>query len=242
LSALAIGQRAPGARTRGWLPRGVAGAAALSLAVHAAVLVGYRAGGGGAPVARPPVPMITTRLVLAREASVGPGEAAPATPTPAAPDRPSEPGAPAPGVPPAPAESSTAPPPPLPAAPSPPAAPPVEVVAAPVAASPGYLAAEGLDVAPYPLGDIDPAIPEDAGDRGGTVVLRLLISEKGEVDRAEVLRSTPPGLFDASAIAAATRVRFSPGYIGGVAVASQVTRVVIYRGKGSGKDAAGRTY
>jgi len=73
-------------------------------------------------------------------------------------------------------------------------------------------------------------------------LLRLFINEQGTVDKAEVLRSTPPGLFDATALEAASRARFSPGYLAGVPVKSQVTFEVKYRALGSGAEAGGRTY
>ena len=99
-----------------------------------------------------------------------------------------------------------------------------------------------LDPPPRPLTDIDPAVPAEAGPRGGVVVLRLFINERGEVDKAEVLNSAPPGLFDASALEAFGNARFSPGYIAGVPVKSQVTFEVKFRGLGSGAATSGRTY
>lgn len=56
----------------------------------------------------------------------------------------------------------------------------------------------------------------------GSVVLRLLISTSGEVDEVAVLRSTPPGLFEASALQAFAKAKFSPGYFLGIAVKSQI--------------------
>ena len=105
-----------------------------------------------------------------------------------------------------------------------------------------WLGSLGLDPPPRPLSDIEQLVPEAAGSRGGTVVLRLFINEQGTVDKAEVLRSTPPGLFDATALEAASRARFSPGYLAGVPVKSQVTFEVKYRALGSGAEAGGRTY
>ncbi|MGZ5241206.1 MAG: energy transducer TonB [Caldimonas sp.] len=127
---------------------------------------------------------------------------------------------------------ATAPPPPEAAA-----APP-----APAAPPPSTYLSSGLDPPPRPLGDIDPAVPAAAGSRGGVVVLRLSINERGGVDKVEVLDSSPPGLFDASAVEAFSAARFSPGYLAGVAVKSQVTFEVRYRALGSGSEAAGKTY
>ena len=105
-----------------------------------------------------------------------------------------------------------------------------------------YLSSGGLDPPPRPLDDIDPVVPPEAGPRGGVVVLRLFINERGGVDKAEVLSSTPPGLFDAAALEAFGNARFSPGYFAGVPVKSQVTFEVKIRGLGSGSAASGRTY
>ena len=160
-------------------------------------------------------------------------------------------------VPPPPAQPPPAPPPPAPPAIPDPLPAPRQPVAAPTASPPvmdappiptppaptlTYHGSLGLDPPPRPLSDIEQLVPEAAGSRGGTVVLRLFINEQGTVDKAEVLRSTPPGLFDATALEAASRARFSPGYLAGVPVKSQVTFEVKYRALGSGSEAAGRTY
>ena len=78
-------------------------------------------------------------------------------------------------------------------------------IAVPPAPTVTYHGSMGLNPPPRPLNDIEPLVPEAAGSRGGTVVLRLFINEQGTVDEAEVLRSTPPGLFDATALEAASR-------------------------------------
>jgi protein TonB len=92
-----------------------------------------------------------------------------------------------------------------------------------LADAPDYLLAKLLSVGPRPLNDIEPAYPDAADLRTGKVVLRLLIGETGHVDDVAVVRATPPGLFDASAIEAFSNARFSPGLAGGIAVKSQIT-------------------
>ncbi len=92
-----------------------------------------------------------------------------------------------------------------------------------LADAPDYLSARLLSVGPRPLDDIQPQYPEAADLRTGKVVLRLLISDTGHVDDVAVVRATPPGLFDASALEAFAKARFSPGLAGGVAVKSQMT-------------------
>jgi protein TonB len=80
-----------------------------------------------------------------------------------------------------------------------------------------------LDPGPTPLSEIEPEYPEAAGSLRGTVTLRLLISDKGTVDDASVVRSAPPGVFDAAAVVAFKSALFSPGRLLGVPVKSQVT-------------------
>ena len=242
-----MGLPAPATGARAWLPRGAAAALALSLVAHAAVLVGYWPGPGAAPAGRPSLSVVTTRLVVPEDGTARSADTQALATAPeglvTAPDRAPEPLLPAPILVPVPAEAVQTPAPAAQAATTG-ATKPAEAVsmAAESPAAPSYLPSSGLDVAPRPLDDIEPMIPDEARGRAGAVVLQLFISAQGVVDRAEVLRSNPPGLFDASALAAATRVRFSPGYLGGVPVDSQVTREVTFHGKGGGKDAAGRGY
>lgn len=91
-----------------------------------------------------------------------------------------------------------------------------------------YRTISGLDVAPRALDAIEPEYPEEAGSIEGTVLLRLLINSAGGVDEAAVVRATPPGYFEASAIAAFSKARFSPGYFLGLPVKSQLLIEVGY--------------
>ena len=242
----------------------MAAAGALSLAVHAAVLFGRAPSGSAATNGAPPAPVLLTRLIAppqtAAPAKEEPVPAAPSLPLPVEPAPPAEQAkitaaTPAIDRETVPASLTAAPPPPTTPAPNPvpaprtPPTPPVpeaiadvSPIAAPPAPAVSYQGSRGLDPPPRPLGDIDPVIPEAAGSRGGVVVLRLYINEHGTVDKAEMVRSTPPGLFDASMLEAATQVRFAPGYLAGVAVKSQVTMEIKIRGLGSGAEAGGRTY
>lgn len=109
-------------------------------------------------------------------------------------------------------------------------------------AATGAGASSGLDRGPQPLDDIEPQVPATAGDRGGLVTLRLVISDRGLVESVEVIRSSPPGLFDAAAIAAFGQARFSPGLKAGMPVRSEVTYEVSFAPVGRGADTSGRTY
>jgi protein TonB len=88
-------------------------------------------------------------------------------------------------------------------------------------AATAYRETSGLDRPPRPLDAIDPEYPAEAGGIEGTVLLRLRINSSGGVDEVTVLRATPPGYFEASALAAFGRARYSPGHFLGIPVASQ---------------------
>ena len=111
-----------------------------------------------------------------------------------------------------------------------------------MARSGGDSPAAGLDRGPRPLDDIDPSFPVAAGNRGGTVTLRLVISEQGEVESIAVIHAVPPGLFDEAALAAFGRARFAPGLRGGIPVRSEVLYEVEFAPLGRGGDSSGRTY
>ena len=108
--------------------------------------------------------------------------------------------------------------------------------------APSYMAAGKLDPGPRPLHDIEPVYPDDRNLRQGLVVLRLLINESGEVDDAAVVRAIPQGVFEASAIAAFSVARFSPGKLLGVAVKSQITIEVEFMPINRGARVSGRAY
>ena len=110
------------------------------------------------------------------------------------------------------------------------------------AAVPAMGPSSDVDRGPHPLDDIQPDFPAAAGTRGGVVTLRLLISDQGVVESVEVVRSSPPGLFDAAAIAAFGHARFAPGLRSGVPVRSEVMYEVNFAPLGSGRETSGRTY
>lgn len=108
--------------------------------------------------------------------------------------------------------------------------------------APAYLAGGKLDPGPRPLTDIDPAYPPEANLQEGQVVLRLLINEAGEVDNVAVVRASPKGLFEASALTAFSAAKFSPGKLLGVPVKSQVTIEVQFMPINRGAKVSGRGY
>ena len=108
-------------------------------------------------------------------------------------------------------------------------------------AAPAYLAV-GMDPGPVPLFLPDPLYPPDAGLREGTVVLRFLIDEAGRVDNVAVVRAFPPGMFEASALAAGGAAKFAPGRLLGLPVKSQLTVEVQFTPINRGGRVSGRGY
>lgn len=113
--------------------------------------------------------------------------------------------------------------------------------AAPAPVTPAYRQGAELDPPPRPLEDIDPVYPAAAGLKEGTVVLRLLISATGNVDEVKVIRANPEGLFEASAVAAFGKAKFSPGRYLGLPVASEITIEVDYTPINRGGDVSGHS-
>jgi TonB family protein len=124
--------------------------------------------------------------------------------------------------------------PPPSAAPTPQFLPPVPPVAGPsgTAGEPQaqYFLARELDARPVALAPIEPAYPNDAylRDVPGSVLVRLHISETGEVEKAVILRADPPGQFEDAVQRAFLTARFSPGMRGGRPVKVQMTVEVRY--------------
>ncbi|MFN7087795.1 MAG: energy transducer TonB [Burkholderiales bacterium] len=86
-----------------------------------------------------------------------------------------------------------------------------------------YYKPSELDRRPFPLSPIDlqTRIAEDDGD-DGSVVLRLLISESGRIERAVIVTSSGNAMLETLAHEAFSATRFSPGFKNGRAVKSQM--------------------
>jgi protein TonB len=109
-------------------------------------------------------------------------------------------------------------------------------------AAPAYRGVAGLDNAPSPLQDILPEYPPSAGQQEGTVVLRLLINEKGHVDSVAVVRAFPKGFFEEASIAAFAKAEFAPGRFLGVPVKSQIMVEVQFTPINRGGTVSGHGY
>ncbi len=172
------------------------------------------------PVTAPPTP------------AAAPLPAPAPSPTPVAvPTPPPLPSPPAPAMPPAPAE---------PPAPAPPAPPSVATGGSPPPAPPtSYNVSGSLNQPPRLLSDVDTESTTVLGE--GRVVVRVLINARGEVDEVVVLTSTPKGKYDAAAIAAFSKARYSPGYLDGRAVKSQITYEINYQPINRGSAVSGQS-
>ena len=90
----------------------------------------------------------------------------------------------------------------------------------PAAAQPIYFTAGELHRRPSPIGTV---LQEEAGRiyPDSVTRLRLLISERGQVDHAEILETTNPG-FAREALQAFATARYAPGAIAGRRVKSEM--------------------
>ena len=81
-----------------------------------------------------------------------------------------------------------------------------------------------MDAAPRLVRSIRPEYPAAARSRRmtGAVTVRFLGDEEGRVGEAAVLAADPPGVFEASVLAAVRRWRFEPGQRGGAPVPTWV--------------------
>ena len=97
-----------------------------------------------------------------------------------------------------------------------------------------YYSARDVDVLPRALQQIVPAYPDDPemAHLSGKVHLRLKIEADGRVVDADVVSSTPPGVFDAAARDAFRAARFSPARIKGRPVRALVLIEVLFEGEG----------
>lgn len=97
-----------------------------------------------------------------------------------------------------------------------------------VLAAPVYYTASQLDQRPLIRLRIEPAFPPGAPVASGRVVLRLYVSEQGEVEKMVVVSAEPPGLFEKSALDAFAAARFTPGIRNGVPVRSLIAIEVLF--------------
>ncbi|MEN6584536.1 MAG: TonB family protein [Sulfuricella sp.] len=100
----------------------------------------------------------------------------------------------------------------------------------PLLEDPTYYPAQEVDVHPTALHVIQPVYPTEAANTNmaGSVTLVLLLDESGKVQDITVEESSPPGIFDRSALEAFRNARFTPAQRHGRAVKSRVRIKVTY--------------
>lgn len=235
--------------------RRLAAALALTVVLHAALLLQPSAGSNrAAPGA---LPVVSVRMLPTTEAVVAVASEAVSPPAEAVPERSAIPAAAAPVAPAghrttaaatasaAPTDATTpstatSPSHPQPTVDAREAAPAPAYPALP--AAPGYALSGRLDPGPRPLDDIVPDYPDGTHSRSGSVVVRILVAADGTLDDVAVVQATPPGLFDQAALEAIRRARFAPGQLFGTPVKSQITIEIGFAEVNRGSAVSGRGY
>jgi len=85
-----------------------------------------------------------------------------------------------------------------------------------------YFKASELDRRPFPLERIEIPPPESPAALTASVLLRLRISESGQVDEASIVMSTGMAEFETAALNTFTQARFHPGYRANLPVRSEM--------------------
>lgn len=85
-----------------------------------------------------------------------------------------------------------------------------------------YFKASELDRRPFPLERVEIPPPESATALTGSVLLRLRISESGQVDDASIVMSTGIAEFEAAALRIFKDTGFHPGYRANLPVRSEM--------------------
>lgn len=100
----------------------------------------------------------------------------------------------------------------------------------PLIEDPTFYPALEVDIHPAALQAVQPVYPDEAAKANvvGSVILVLLLDEGGMVKDVSVEEATPPGYFEASAMAAFRHARFTPAQRGGKVVKSRMRIKVSY--------------
>jgi len=90
---------------------------------------------------------------------------------------------------------------------------------------------DSVDALPKPRSRKAPEYPSKARERGieGHVVLRIKVSERGDVEHVRVMESEPRGVFDMVAVSAINDWTFDPAQYQGKAVAVSVSQRIPFR-------------
>lgn len=94
-----------------------------------------------------------------------------------------------------------------------------------------HVGQEGFDTPPQPVTTGSFSYPAEAKKRSiqGYVLLSVFVDERGEVTEAQVLESSPPGVFDASALEGIRRWRFNPARSQSKPVATWIQQKIVFQ-------------
>jgi periplasmic protein TonB len=187
-------------------------AAGLSVALHAAIVVSVQRQSGGTV---PPMPAEHAPLIARLAAAVTDAVLPTTPPVPAAPE--SAATRPAPNTPPGQSTANDTP------------------------AGSGtvhYFKSAELDRRPFPLSRIEVPPPEMTAIEAGSVIIKLLISERGRVEDATIVMGTGIPEFEAAALREFSQARFQPGYRANLPVRSEMLIEVTLRPPTINKDGA----
>ena len=93
------------------------------------------------------------------------------------------------------------------------------------------MTADTVDQLPKPRVRVSPEYPRRAIERGieGSVLLKIKITERGDVDNVRVVQSKPPGIFENAALVAVRQWSFEPGTYKGEPVSVSVDLPMPFR-------------
>jgi TonB family protein len=117
--------------------------------------------------------------------------------------------------------------------------PPAELPRMP-AASEAVLESSALDASPVLVSSVTLEYPLSANNREGVVTLAIVVTGNGAVEDVTVVKATPPGFFEAAAIAGFRNARFTPGLLGGLGVRSRMVIEVEFMPTNRGGSVSGQ--
>ena len=93
------------------------------------------------------------------------------------------------------------------------------------------MTAESVDVVPEPTyeGNLEYPARARRNNQEGYVVINMLISQDGSVEKVKVLESVPMGVFDSVTVSWAKNLKFTPAYYNGKAVKTWARRRIPFK-------------
>jgi protein TonB len=116
----------------------------------------------------------------------------------------------------------------------------VDPAPVPPVASEKVLDSAALDASPVLVSPVTLEYPLSANNREGVVTLAIVVTGNGTVEDVSVVKATPPGFFEAAAVAGFRNARFTPGLLGGLGVKSRMVIEVEFMPTNRGGSVAGQ--